>query len=210
MTEDEKKWRNHKILVNREKRRIIPQNNSMSETTQSSSSSESTFSDQNSMNCFEKIESIEIEREKGEVKTYSESECNQNAIVPIGRPLTDYRNNLTEIEGIKLNELLTAITFMKTSSEHRITYKVIIEDPVIERACGVWANKCQEQIQKIVRMSKNMMAFRNMCLNDQIALIKYGSVEIYVIRLIMQYDFQNKFWALDSTVKHFSIFFSVN
>ena len=111
----------------------------------------------------------------------------------IWRPFTDYNNNFSEEEGLKMTELLYSMYSVKEQSGY---YRIIIKDPVIEKACMAWALTCQEETQKIIKMFKNLKGFVGLCDNDQLALIKYGCVEVYIMRLILQYNFKYRYFNL--------------
>ncbi|CAG2166176.1 unnamed protein product, partial [Oppiella nova] len=97
-------------------------------------------------------------------------------VVPCIPPLiTDYKNNFNELESNRMTELLSATHVMKTWLTDAQTY--LIKHPVIEEACRAWALMCVQEVDKLVKMTKSLVAFNGICDNDRIALIKYGSVE---------------------------------
>lgn len=55
-------------------------------------------------------------------------------------------------------------------------------------------------IRRLIKMSKKINAFKNMCQEDQIALLKGGCTEMMILRSAMTYDSNIDCWK----VKHFS------
>lgn len=45
-------------------------------------------------------------------------------------------------------------------------------------------------------MVKKINAFKNMCQEDQVALLKGGCTEMMILRSIMQYDFDHSSWKI--------------
>lgn len=43
-------------------------------------------------------------------------------------------------------------------------------------------------IRRLIKMSKKINAFKNMCQEDQVALLKGGCTEMMILRSVMQYD----------------------
>lgn len=43
-------------------------------------------------------------------------------------------------------------------------------------------------IRRLIKMSKKINAFKNMCQEDQLALLKGGCTEMMILRSVMQYD----------------------
>lgn len=115
----------------------------------------------------------------------------------IARPVTDYNNTLSESEGLKLMELL--YTMKET---HQYSCLDVVKEPAIENACMAWALKCQSDTQKIIKMFKNLKAFAALSENDQLALVKYGSVEAYIMRLVLHYDFEKRYFRLEYVRPH--------
>ncbi|CAG2101271.1 unnamed protein product [Medioppia subpectinata] len=121
------------------------------------------------------------------------------------RPITDYRNNFNEIEGKRITELLSATNEMRRSSPDGRT--CLIKHPLIEEACKAWAHKCVQEVDKLVKMSKCLVAFNRICDNDRIALIKYGSVEernnSVVLRMDLLKEYRKSlFDAYDRFIRH--------
>lgn len=59
-------------------------------------------------------------------------------------------------------------------------------------------------IRKIIKQSKRLSRFRNMCEEDQIALLKGGCIEMMLLRAVMSYDPKEDVWQVSSRVVHHS------
>ncbi|CAG2169373.1 unnamed protein product [Oppiella nova] len=120
------------------------------------------------------------------------SEGQSPSDLPIHRPLMDYRNQFTELEGNKLQELQLAAQIFP---EHRVrTYSLM---PADQDYCLwiVMPLKLEQQLRRIVKMSKQLTQFNSICENDRISLIKYGFLELFYIRSVPIFNCQNDTWT---------------
>ncbi|CAG2181535.1 unnamed protein product, partial [Oppiella nova] len=61
---------------------------------------------------------------------------------------------------------------------------------------GELAIKSQEiQIRNIIKMSKRLNAFKSLCEQDKVILIKYASFEIITLRMVLNFNFQDMYWT---------------
>lgn len=51
-------------------------------------------------------------------------------------------------------------------------------------------------IRRLIKMAKKINAFKNMCQEDQVALLKGGCTEMMLLRSVMTYDPQRNSWKL--------------
>lgn len=51
-------------------------------------------------------------------------------------------------------------------------------------------------IRRLIKMSKKISAFKNMCQEDQLALLKGGCTEMMILRSAMQYDCDRATWKV--------------
>ena len=112
--------------------------------------------------------------------------------VGIFRPLTDYRNNLTETESNVFTELINATKFLTVL----ISKEVSSEIKTYLEALHWVGFKWDQEIRKIIRTAKNLRAFKGICKNDQVNLLKFGSVEIAFFRSVICYEHQTETWNL--------------
>ena len=52
-------------------------------------------------------------------------------------------------------------------------------------------------IRRIIKMSKKLAAFKTLCQEDQIALLKGGCTELMILRSVMSYDDAKGCWKVD-------------
>lgn len=53
-------------------------------------------------------------------------------------------------------------------------------------------------LRRLIKMSKKITAFKRMCQNDQIALLKGSCTEMMILRSCLQYDSDHAFWKIPS------------
>lgn len=51
-------------------------------------------------------------------------------------------------------------------------------------------------IKRLIKMAKKVNAFKSMCQDDQVALLKGGCTEMMILRSIMQYDVDHSTWKI--------------
>ncbi|CAG2170276.1 unnamed protein product [Oppiella nova] len=97
------------------------------------------------------------------------------APIPMARPITDYMNTFNEMESNYLCELFNATSILKMditpSTSEANTYLDAME---------VLAIGCDQMVRRLIKMAKNLSSFTNMSELDQLALIKYGSIELLI------------------------------
>ncbi|XP_054169174.1 uncharacterized protein LOC128966351 [Oppia nitens] len=107
--------------------------------------------------------------------------------VCIDRPLTDYNNNFNELEGNRITELLNAMkTFKKPFGP------IVSQTNTYRESLCAYSEHLEQVIIKLGVISKCLQLFNSINLNDQIALIKYGSIEISCLRSIIGYNDDTK------------------
>jgi hypothetical protein len=114
------------------------------------------------------------------------------SVIPIHRPLMDYRNQFNELEGNKLQELLSAAqVFAERATIHtsdEISFQYMIDYTMIARF--------DRQLKCAIKMCKMLTEFKSLCENDRISLIKYGLFELFFIRSIINYDTKQQYWRV--------------
>jgi nuclear receptor subfamily 1 group I len=58
-------------------------------------------------------------------------------------------------------------------------------------------------IRRIIKMAKKLAAFKTLCQEDQIALLKGGCTELMILRSVMTYDADKGCWKVRSCFFHF-------
>ncbi|XP_050594215.1 nuclear hormone receptor HR96 [Bombus affinis] len=134
------------------------------------------------------IESILCEAIKLEFSTYS----------ALGGMET--RRVLNDAERAKLNELIVANKALLAPLDEDIT-NLIGEDCKFKNnfsrsdpALLDVINLTAIAIRRLIKMAKKINAFKNMCQEDQIALLKGGSTEMMILRSALNYDVEKDMW----------------
>ncbi|CAG2165906.1 unnamed protein product [Oppiella nova] len=114
------------------------------------------------------------------------------SVVPISKPLTDYRNNLTELESNRLTEVLFAANLIR---EPKTTITATIKD--MDECKQVLVYKFTKEVQNLFKMTNNLRAFKSLCTDDQVALMKYGGSDILNMRAVTIFDVNTQCWTLN-------------
>lgn len=105
--------------------------------------------------------------------------------LPIPRPVTDYENNFTEVEDYKLMELfevLRPLDFELTIQSY------FFEIGTVGQLVQIANTFYEKEIISFVNSVKKMNVFQNICENDRITLVKYGCMDIMMLRSVQLYD----------------------
>ncbi|CAG2175867.1 unnamed protein product [Oppiella nova] len=62
----------------------------------------------------------------------------------------------------------------------------------VYRICGVIMDR---DAKDVIKFTKKLNTFNNICANDQLALIKYGCLEVLLLRYTMLYDINTEYWT---------------
>uniref|UniRef100_A0A182IDA9 Uncharacterized protein n=1 Tax=Anopheles arabiensis TaxID=7173 RepID=A0A182IDA9_ANOAR len=117
---------------------------------------------------------------------------------------------LNDAERAKLNELIVA---------NKALYAPVDDDlaSLISDDCRIKSNQTQQDpqllkvinltaiaIRRLIKMSKKISAFKNMCQEDQLALLKGGCTEMMILRSAMQYDCDRATWKIPHSQEEMS------
>ncbi|CAG2104660.1 unnamed protein product [Medioppia subpectinata] len=112
--------------------------------------------------------------------------------VPIDRPITDYNNNFNETEFSHLNEMMFAVNHMQPNGAPAVTWEPIGMKEILK--CFV--TKYESDIPLLVKMCRSLRSFNGLCESDQLSLIKYGAMELLILRNVKLYDRNSASWIL--------------
>lgn len=118
------------------------------------------------------------------------------------RPMTSsslktVTRELNEIEQGKLNELNNSNKALYAPVDDDLSNNFIFEDYKMKASSDQnlpepqllkVINLTAIAIRRLIKMSKKICAFKNLCIEDQIALLKGGCTEMMILRSIMNYD----------------------
>ncbi|XP_054155554.1 nuclear hormone receptor HR96-like [Oppia nitens] len=107
---------------------------------------------------------------------------------PVFKQLTDL-SQFNEFECYKLTELMTA-TKVLNYMHFKINDVLVIADMcTLMRFC---VQKIELNTKDLIMFAKKLSAFDSLCLDDQISLMKYGCLEIIILRDTHVFDYNNE------------------
>ncbi|XP_075986518.1 nuclear hormone receptor HR96 [Anticarsia gemmatalis] len=127
-------------------------------------------------------------------------------------PCSGSSRELNEVERAKLNELIVANKALNAPIDDDVTQ--LVGDTANTAGLKEGQNKHDPRLIKIVnltavairrfiKMAKKINAFKNMCEEDQVALLKGGCIEMMVLRSTMTYDGQRNQWKIPHCQEQF-------
>ncbi|XP_075147523.1 nuclear hormone receptor HR96 [Haematobia irritans] len=117
--------------------------------------------------------------------------------------------DLNETELVKLRELKLASEALylpvdddlsALMSDDRIKPEDTHQDPKLLQVINLTA----VAIKRLIKMAKKIAAFRDMCQEDQVALLKGGCTEMMIMRSVMTYDNDCNTWRIPHTKEDMS------
>jgi len=109
------------------------------------------------------------------------------AVIPIPRAVAT--DGFNDLEGKRLTEWFEAIKSLDNGQP--MLTNVANDFP---EALNALRLKCDFEIRKVVKMSKQLTAFCKLCETDKIHLLKYSAVEIMTLRILLDYDPESCNW----------------
>ncbi|KAJ8687815.1 hypothetical protein QAD02_023609 [Eretmocerus hayati] len=107
--------------------------------------------------------------------------------------------DLNDTERAKLNELIIAHRALSAPLNEDVGYTGDLEKSD-STLLGV-INLTAVAVRRFIKMSKKISAFKNMCQEDQLALLKGGCTEMMLLRSAIHYDPDKEIWKILET-KH--------
>ncbi|XP_035713291.1 nuclear hormone receptor HR96 isoform X2 [Folsomia candida] len=99
---------------------------------------------------------------------------------------------LNKAEKAKLSELFFASEALNAPVDLDGPIKIGTSDPSLINVI----NLTDIAIRRLIKMSKKICAFKNMCQEDQIALLKGGCTEMMILRSVVSYDPERDSWNI--------------
>ncbi|XP_047036166.1 nuclear hormone receptor HR96 [Helicoverpa zea] len=127
-------------------------------------------------------------------------------------PCSGSSRELNEVERAKLNELIVANKALNAPIDDDVTQLVgdTASTAGFKEGDGkhdprliTIVNLTAIAIRRFIKMAKKINAFKNMCEEDQVALLKGGCIEMMVLRSTMTYDGQRNQWKLPHSQEQF-------
>lgn len=116
-------------------------------------------------------------------------------------PLSPVRDRqLNELEAAKLQELVVAnkALLAPLTEDGPVNLHYDSGDPTLLNVI----NLTDIAIRRIIKMAKKLAAFKTLCQEDQIALLKGGCTELMILRAVMSYDADKGCWKIPHTESH--------
>jgi len=116
-------------------------------------------------------------------------------------PLLPIRDQpLNEVERAKIQELVIAnkTLLAPLSEDGPLSHHYDIDDPTLVNVL----NLTDIAIRRMIKMAKKLVAFKTLCQEDQIALLKGSCTELMILRSIMSYDAEKQCWKIPQTDSH--------
>ncbi|XP_068625517.1 nuclear hormone receptor HR96 [Battus philenor] len=119
---------------------------------------------------------------------------------------------LNEVERAKLNELIVANKALHAPIDDDVSQLIGDTATTAGLKSGdgkhdprliTIVNLTAVAIRRFIKMAKKINAFKNMCEEDQVALLKGGCIEMMVLRSTMTYDGQRNQWELPHSQKQY-------
>ncbi|CAG2173097.1 unnamed protein product [Oppiella nova] len=130
-----------------------------------------------------------VEEDEISDRTYQKAVELELAVLPIPRTINDY-TTLNEVECNRMIEL-----FSIQMSLNRPQPQNKLEAQTVEDVINFFVSRFEVYVQRFVDTTKSLSAFNDICENDQIALIKYSSLETLLLRTALTFDYQHEFWT---------------
>lgn len=115
-------------------------------------------------------------------------------------PLSPVRDRpLNEVERAKLQELVVAnkALLAPLTEDGPVNLHYDSGDPTLLNVI----NLTDIAIRRIIKMAKKLAAFKTLCQEDQIALLKGGCTELMILRSVMTYDADKGCWKVGPTAR---------
>ncbi|KAI9580117.1 nuclear hormone receptor HR96 [Glossina fuscipes] len=122
---------------------------------------------------------------------------------------TSTSHNLNEIEIMKLSELKTASEALYLPVDDDLTVlmsndRIKPEESQQDFKLLQVINLTAVAIKRLIKMAKKIAAFRDMCQEDQVALLKGGCTEMMIMRSVLTYDDDRNTWKIPHTKEDMS------
>ncbi|CAG2102088.1 unnamed protein product [Medioppia subpectinata] len=111
---------------------------------------------------------------------------------PVFSHLDSYKT-FSDLETNRLSELfISSKVFNYKSDNKEINTNEVTDLYQINYTCN---GLMERDVEDIVYLTKNLKSFNNLCFNDQLAVIKYGCLEILMLRYSTLYDINSDFYS---------------
>ncbi|CAG2166098.1 unnamed protein product, partial [Oppiella nova] len=113
------------------------------------------------------------------------------AVIPIARPMAENKTNFNETETHILIELMTSTKAMGLPLT-----KNTLEVSTIHDYYRTFVVKFEKGIRNVTKAVKGLTPFKNICESDQISLLKYGCIEVLIMRSILYFNYPEECFSI--------------
>ncbi|CAG2173925.1 unnamed protein product [Oppiella nova] len=100
-------------------------------------------------------------------------------------------NSFNELESNRLSELFKASQVFRYKTIQNKSLNEIINLTEVNDMCNMMLDL---DVLDLIQFTKSLTSFKNMCFNDQMALFKYGCLEMLILRCSIFYDTSTQYW----------------
>ncbi|CAG2108799.1 unnamed protein product [Medioppia subpectinata] len=147
----------------------------------------------------------EIDTEIMDIYSAVERVVDLGVLAGPARPLTDYHNQFNELEGSKLQQLLAATNTFVDSGGRAYTTSLSSILGMSHRP-----NLLQRHMRRLTKMCQNLTEFNNICESDKIALMSYGSIDLFCMRSLPNYDYTHESWTFVMYIESSRLYILIN
>ncbi|CAG2168620.1 unnamed protein product [Oppiella nova] len=128
------------------------------------------------------------------VNIYEDYELRQRVeqefpVIPfVDRPIADHRNQLNELEGYRLQELVSVFGDLSHPLES-VSVSVIYRE--VYETIGT---KLEQLMLNVIKICQKLSTFTSICEEDRMSLIKYGCIDLSYMWLIPKLDYYQDHW----------------
>jgi len=122
-------------------------------------------------------------------------QTSQLSVVPLFRQIPDYKG-FNDLETNRLSELLSATNVFK----YPLSTKNIIKITNFSEGMRLGFVIFDKYVKNLIKFTKNINPFIDLCENDRIALLKYGCMDLIVMRDILHYSQDIKYYSINLVI----------
>lgn len=127
-----------------------------------------------------------------------DNQCTE--LVAIGRPVGNTANGFNPVELSRMSELLVAYDSQPMLVSD-IKSVVTSLSEVLRISCLVW----DYEIRKTVKSSNQLVAFKSLCEDDKVTLLKHAIGEIVLLKSVYVYEKYDEYWYCDVVISILNI-----
>ncbi|CAG2105336.1 unnamed protein product [Medioppia subpectinata] len=119
----------------------------------------------------------------------------QELVLSVDRPVQDYRNQLNELEGLKLGQLLSATAVLSAGqiAPDALAFVTEVHDNLGTRCWFL-----NSHVSLLSQIFHNFIQLNCLCDGDKWSLKKHGFLQLFVLRCVPNYDPAYRSWTFST------------